>query len=147
MDNRFPKNPALPQVRTWEVLQLVNQLPHIITKQNLSLHAGSLLLLYLLCTCAPFATSDSAEPWTAAHQASLTMGFLRQEYCSGLSFPPPGDLPDPGMELWFPASPAWQEDSLPLPPPGKPLYILWVLTNVYHHVPTMPASYRTASLP
>ena len=34
------------------------------------------------------------------------MGFLRQEYCSGLSFPPPGDLPDPGTELWFPGSPA-----------------------------------------
>ena len=40
----------------------------------------------------------SATPWTVAHQAPLSMGFLRQEYCSGLPCPPPGDLPDPGTE-------------------------------------------------
>ena len=40
-----------------------------------------------------------ASPWTVAHQASLSMGFSRQEYWSGLSCPPPGDLPDPGIEL------------------------------------------------
>ena len=42
--------------------------------------------------------SDSATPWTAAHQAPLSMEFSRQEYWSGLPFPPPGDLPDPGIE-------------------------------------------------
>jgi len=43
--------------------------------------------------------SDSFEtPWTIAHQAPLFMGFPRQEYWSGLLFPSPGDLPDPGME-------------------------------------------------
>ena len=42
-------------------------------------------------------------PWTVAHQAPLSMGFPRQEYWSGLPFPPPGDLPDPGIE---PESPA-----------------------------------------
>ena len=36
--------------------------------------------------------------WTVAHQAPLSMGFSRQEYWSGLPFPPPGDLPEPGME-------------------------------------------------
>ena len=36
--------------------------------------------------------------WTVAHQAPLSMGFSRQEYWSGLSFPPPGDIPDPGFE-------------------------------------------------
>ena len=47
--------------------------------------------------------SDSLEsPQTVAHQASLSMGFPRQEYQSGLSFPSPGNLPDPGIE---PASP------------------------------------------
>ena len=46
---------------------------------------------------------DSAAPWTIAHQAPLTMEFSRQEYSSGLPFPPPVDLPDPGME---PTSPA-----------------------------------------
>ena len=42
-------------------------------------------------------------PWTAAHQAHPSMGFSRQEYWSGLPFPFPGDLPDPGIE---PGSPA-----------------------------------------
>ena len=44
--------------------------------------------------------------WTVAHQAPLSMGFSRQEYWSGLLCPPPGDLPDPGIEstsLMFPA--------------------------------------------
>ena len=44
--------------------------------------------------------------------------FSRQEYWSGLSCPPPGDLPDPGIELGFPAL---QADSLPAELPGKPL--------------------------
>ena len=44
-------------------------------------------------------------PWTVAHQASLSMGFSRQEYWSGLLFPPPGDLPDPGIEPTSPLSP------------------------------------------
>ena len=38
------------------------------------------------------------DPWTVAHQAPLSMGFSRQEYWSGLSFPSPGDFPNPGME-------------------------------------------------
>ena len=49
-----------------------------------------------------------ATPWTVAHQAPLSMGFSRQEYWSGLPFPSPGDLPDPGIE---PRSPASQEDA------------------------------------
>ena len=50
-------------------------------------------------------------PWTVPCQASLSMGFPRQEYWNGLPFPSPGDLPDPRIK---PASPAWQVDSLPL---------------------------------
>ena len=42
-------------------------------------------------------------PWTVAYQAPLSMGFSRQEYWSGLPFPSPGDLPDPGIEPGFPA--------------------------------------------
>ena len=49
-------------------------------------------------------------PWIVACQASLSMGFPRPEFWSGLSFPSPGDLPDPGIEL---TSPALQVDSLP----------------------------------
>ena len=49
------------------------------------------------------------------------MGFSRQEYWSGLPFPSPGDLPDPGIEA---GSPTLQADSFPAEPPGKPLTIL-----------------------
>ena len=58
-------------------------------------------------------------PWTiVAHQAPLSMEFSSQEYWSGLSFPSPGDRPNPGIEL---GSPALQADSLPSELPGKPL--------------------------
>ena len=52
-------------------------------------------------------------PWTVAHQAPLSVGFSREEYWSGLPFPPPGDLPDPGIKLASPLSLALQADSLP----------------------------------
>ena len=57
-----------------------------------------------------------ATPWTVAYQGPPSMGFSRQEYWSGLPFPPPGDLPDPGIE---PGSPTLQADALPSEPPGK----------------------------
>ena len=58
--------------------------------------------------------------WTVACQAPLCMGFSRQEYWSGLPFPSPGDLPDPGIEA---ESPALQVDSSPTEPPGKPWFL------------------------
>ena len=48
--------------------------------------------------------SDSETLRTAAHQAPLSMGFSRREYCSGLPCPPPGGLPDPGMKPGSPVS-------------------------------------------
>ena len=57
-----------------------------------------------------------ATPWTVAHQPPPSMGFSRQEYWSGLLFPSPGDLPDPGIE---PGSPTLQADALTSEPPGK----------------------------
>ena len=53
-----------------------------------------------------------------ARQASLSMGFSRQEYWSGLPFPSPGNLPNSGIEA---GPPALQADSLPSEPSGKPL--------------------------
>ena len=47
--------------------------------------------------------SDFVTTWTVARQVSLSMGFSRQEYWSGLPFPSPEDLPDPGIEPWSPA--------------------------------------------
>ena len=57
------------------------------------------------------------DPMDIARQAPLSMGFSRHEYWSGVPFPPPGDLPNPGME---PRSAALQADSLRSEPPGKP---------------------------
>ena len=62
-------------------------------------------------------------PWTIQ-----SIKFSRPEYYSGLSFPSPGDLPDPGME---PRSPALQEDSLPTEPPGKPFSLLQLLIRIW----------------
>ena len=56
-----------------------------------------------------------ATPWTVAYQAPRSMGFSRHESWSGLSFPSPEDLPDPGIE---PRYPALQADALPFEPPG-----------------------------
>jgi len=60
--------------------------------------------------------SDSL--WTVAYQVSPSRGFCRQEYWSGLPFPSPGYLPDPGIK---PRSPTLEADALTSEPPGKPL--------------------------
>ena len=70
-----------------------------------------------VCVCLVISNSI-VTPWTVARQAPLSMEFSRQEYWSGLPFPPPGDLPNPGIE---PGSPTLQVDSLASEPPGKPL--------------------------
>ena len=59
-----------------------------------------------------------AIPWTVAYQAPPSTGFSRQEYWTGLPFPSPGDLPNPGIE---PGSPSFQADAVTSEPPGKPL--------------------------
>ena len=61
----------------------------------------------------------SVTPWTVACQASLSVGFPRQEYWSGLPFPPPGNLPDPGVEPASPASSALTGRFFTTEPPGK----------------------------
>ena len=70
-----------------------------------------------------------ATPWTVALQAPLSMEFSTQEYWSGLPFPSPGDLPDPGLK---PMSPNLQADSLSLshqgsPPKQERLYFLIII--------------------
>ena len=55
-------------------------------------------------------------PWPVAHQAPPSLGFSRQEYWSGLPFPSPGDLPNPGIES---RSPALEADALTSEPPIK----------------------------
>ena len=63
-------------------------------------------------------------PWTVAYQAPPSMGFPRQEYWSGVPFPSPGDLADPGSE---PGSPALQADTLPSEPPEATIIIIVVV--------------------
>ena len=65
-------------------------------------------------------------------QAPLSMEFFRQEYWSGLPFPSPGDLPNPGVKL---RSPVLQADTLPSEPPGKPKFLL-------QHQELIPSSQR-----
>ena len=67
-----------------------------------------------------------ATPRAVDRQASLSMGFSRQEYWSGLPFPSPEDVSDPGIEPW---SPALQADSLPFELQGNPEQVLtWIAT-------------------
>ena len=70
-------------------------------------------------------------PWTGVHLTSLSTGFSRQEYWSGLPFPPLGGLPNPGIEPMSPASPALAGRSLPLSHLGNPVNTLvrYLLTN------------------
>ena len=72
------------------------------------------------CVCVCMLSHSVAAPWTVAHQAPLSMEFSRHEYWSRLPFPPPGHLLDPGIKLHLLRF--LQADSLPLAPPGKPVW-------------------------
>ena len=81
----------------------------------------------MICVCAYVLNHFSCvrlfeAPWIAACQAPLSMGFSRQEYCSGLPCPPPGDLPHPGIEPEPPVTPTLQAGSLQLRHQGSPKY-------------------------
>ena len=77
---------------------------------HVCMHAQSLSCVQL------FATS-----WIVTRQVPLSMGFSRQEYWSGLPFPPPGDLPNPGTEPMSLTSPALTGRFFTTEPPGKPI--------------------------
>ena len=72
----------------------------------------------LLQSCPTVRKAVDCGP-AAAHQVPLSIGFFRQEYWTGLPFPPPGDLPNLGMEPAFLHLLHWQEDSSPLAPTGS----------------------------
>ena len=77
----------------------------------------SFLGIFSCCCLVAKTCLTLATPWTIACQVPLSMEFPRRKHWSGLPFPPPGDLPNPGIE---PRSPALQVDSLPSELPGKP---------------------------
>ena len=74
---------------------------------------------FIMCVC--LVMSDSATRGTVAHQTSLSIGCSRQKYWSGLPFPPPGDLPDPGINPSSLCLLHWQVDFFTTEPPGKPI--------------------------
>ena len=65
-------------------------------------------------------SNSFATPWTVARQAPLSVEFSRQEYWSGLPFPPPGDLPNPGIKAASLVSPALAGGFFTAAPPGEP---------------------------
>ena len=89
------------------------------------LHMTFYFQLVLICLVAKsYPTLLQQTPQTLTLQAPLSMGFSRLEYWSGLPFPPPGYLPNPGIK---PGSPALQADPLLPEPPGKPITALHLL--------------------
>ena len=87
-------------------------------------HQGSPIIPYAAAAKSLWSGPTLCDPMDAAHQASPSMGFSRQEHWSRLLFPPPEDLPDPGIKPTTPVSPALQADSLPPEPPRKPHHSL-----------------------
>ena len=69
-----------------------------------------------VCVCVLSHVQLFVTPWTVAHQAPLSVGFSRQEYWSGLPFPSPGDLPNPGIKSHVSCIGRW----IITEPPGRP---------------------------
>ena len=94
----------------------VNELG-VISSDSKSYHSFLDCVWVSMCESVSRSVASAQSPWTVALQAPLPVAFSRQEHWNGLLCPPPGDLPDPGIE---PGSPALQVDSLPSETPGKP---------------------------
>ena len=77
---------------------------------------------YYAVTCCFSRVQLYVTPWSVAHQAPLSMGFSRHKYWNGLPCPPPGDLPNPGIEPASPVAPALQANPLSLSHQGSPIY-------------------------
>ena len=86
-----------------------------------------LVRTFSICVCSQSLSHVQlfATPWTVACQAPLSMGFFRQEYWSGLPFPPPGGLPNPGIEPVSLVSPVLAGRFFTTEPPEKPFQDLF----------------------
>ena len=94
--------------------------PHVLRKQ---VQKEVCYVLIWVCAQSLSHVRLLVTPWTVACQAPLSMGFPRDAYWSGLSFPPPGDLPDPGVEPVSRAALALAGGFFATEPPGKPHFI------------------------
>ena len=109
-----------PWIRSWELIlwmsSTTRESMYLKTRPQFSLSLGfqfpHVLFVYSLSCVGLFET-----PWTTDHQAPLSMRIPREEYWRGLPFPPPGDIPDPGIE---PVSPALAGGFFTTEPPRKP---------------------------
>ena len=107
-----------------------------------------------VCACAELFSHVrlSATPWSITRQAPLSVEFSKQEYWSGLPFPIPGDLPDPGIEPTSPASPILASRFFTIEPPEKPqlliklpqtvieVTLLFILKDLTYEAPEMVLS-------
>ena len=91
-------------------------------ENKLQLFLGRITPVLCVCLCAQ-SYPTLGTLWTVAGQAPLSVGFSRQEYWSGLPFPSPGDLPDPGIEPESLVSPALAGGFFTSAPPGKPIFL------------------------
>ena len=131
----------------WAVIRKPNFLIYSIRSSDL-IHSWE---EFPLLACVPIHFSNAwlfTTLWTVAHQALLSVGFSRHEYCSGLPCPPPGDLPDPGIKPESLMSPAlacrffttnamWEQNEnlwSSFPPRGQPAFLL-LRTIIYQVIP------------
>ena len=106
----------------------------LIHRAPMMCHGLEIVIALHACMLSHFSRVQlSATPWTVARQAPLSIGFSRQEYWSGLPCPLPGDLPDSGLEPASLMSLHWQVGSLPLVPPGKPIYSPAIIQKKLKH--------------
>ena len=116
---------SLPIVSRFNYLHPLSRLPLLfIPRTRLPGEAWCSVGLLCCAVLSLLVMSDSATPWTVAHKAPLFMGILQKEYWSGLSCPPPGDLPSPGIEPMF---------NLP--------HCRWILYRVSHQGSLLPSGH------
>ena len=100
---------------------------------------GTVRVCVCVCVCVRAQPLSSAQlfatPWTIAHQAPLPMGIVGQKNWSGLPFPPPGDLPEPGIKL---TSPSLTDGSIPLSHQGSPRMLNKYMKNTSSLSPFLP---------
>ena len=111
------------------IVDIINIYPTFITgtwgREIKLTHLQTTRNLHVMCMCECSVMSDSfATPWTIVHQAPLSMGLSWQEHWSGLSFLPPRDLPNPGIEAMSPIAPALASRFLTTELPGKHLQVM-----------------------
>ena len=104
---------------TYALIRMLNMFYSCVSGK-LAISAHKLSALEQISVCACSVSPDSVTSGTITYQAPLSMGLSQQEYWNGLSFLPPGDLPNPGIKPSSPASPALQVDFLLVSHQGSP---------------------------